>query len=256
MSHRFRSAFTLIELLVVIAIIAILAAILFPVFAQAKEAAKKTSCLSNLKQVALATVMYAGDADDYMFPNHYTDNATGDYVMWCARMTNNGPDFGAGLLGPYMKSGPIVDCPSATKRTDPSEFPVAYGVNANMYHDDDTFAIRPVSMTSIEMPADTILMGDAAQYLYSGRIVRTELVMSFVPGFLYQARHGGDFANFNWTDGHAKAMKLTYYQNDPFGLPAAALKQNKLGHAMKTAKEDPMNPMLSRKDAYYYRITK
>lgn len=64
-SHR-RLAFTLIELLVVIAIIAILAAILFPVFAQAKNAAKKTSDLSNLKQSVMAVLMYANDADDYM----------------------------------------------------------------------------------------------------------------------------------------------------------------------------------------------
>ena len=62
-----RHAFTLIELLVVIAIIAILAAILFPVFAQAKEAAKKTTTLSNLKQTATAILMYSGDNDDY-FP--------------------------------------------------------------------------------------------------------------------------------------------------------------------------------------------
>src|SRR5687768_9671457 len=61
-----RRAFTLIELLVVIAIIAILAAILFPVFAQAKEAAKKTHCVSNTKQVALAALMYAGDYEDVL----------------------------------------------------------------------------------------------------------------------------------------------------------------------------------------------
>ena len=63
-SSRFRRGFTLIELLVVIAIIAILAAILFPVFAQAREAARKTSCTSNMKQVGLAMLMYTGDYDD------------------------------------------------------------------------------------------------------------------------------------------------------------------------------------------------
>ena len=61
-----KKAFTLIELLVVIAIIAILAAILFPVFAQAKEAAKRTACLSNAKQIALSQKMYSGDNDDVL----------------------------------------------------------------------------------------------------------------------------------------------------------------------------------------------
>src|ERR1041384_5867613 len=66
--HCKRSGFTLIELLVVIAIIAILAAILFPVFAQARESARMSSCLSNLKQIGLGTAMYVQDYDE-RFPN-------------------------------------------------------------------------------------------------------------------------------------------------------------------------------------------
>ena len=77
-----RRAFTLIELLVVITIIAILAAILFPVFAQAKEAAKKTSCLSNLKNIGLAMNIYEGDFDDG-FPNtNVTGLWTGQRFRW------------------------------------------------------------------------------------------------------------------------------------------------------------------------------
>jgi prepilin-type N-terminal cleavage/methylation domain-containing protein/prepilin-type processing-associated H-X9-DG protein len=87
-----RKAFTLIELLVVIAIIAILAAILFPVFAQAKAAAKKTQDLSNLKQIGLGVVMYAGDYDD-KFPRTYYSGATGTRIRWRA------------VTHPYIKSG-------------------------------------------------------------------------------------------------------------------------------------------------------
>jgi prepilin-type N-terminal cleavage/methylation domain-containing protein/prepilin-type processing-associated H-X9-DG protein len=94
-------AFTLIELLVVIAIIAILAAILFPVFAQAREQARKTSCLSNSKQLGLAVMMYVQDYDET-----YPWGAFGpdlDHVdAW--------PD----LVFPYVKNDPVYNCPSAS----------------------------------------------------------------------------------------------------------------------------------------------
>ena len=96
-------AFTLIELLVVIAIIAILAAILFPVFAQAKASAKKTQCLSNAKQYITASLMYAADADDYA-PLLQT---TGSYTMQGAY-----PDAAIGnLLKPYTKNMDILASP-------------------------------------------------------------------------------------------------------------------------------------------------
>src|SRR6266516_1564184 len=86
--------FTLIELLVVIAIIAILAAILFPVFAQAREKARQTSCISNLKQLSLATIMYVGDYDQQNFwfrgrPNTTVKDAFGNVVTPAQMGYNN-----------------------------------------------------------------------------------------------------------------------------------------------------------------------
>src|SRR5262249_13352058 len=93
-----RRGFTLIELLVVIAIIAILAAILFPVFAQVREKARQSSCLSNQKQVALGVLMYAQDYDE-TFPQ-YDFTAPGVRIMWFS------------VIAPYLKANQIYKCPS------------------------------------------------------------------------------------------------------------------------------------------------
>lgn len=104
-----RRGFTLIELLVVIAIIAILAAILFPVFAQAREAARKASCQSNLKQMGAAWVMYVQDYDE-RYPTAQPQNA------WdtCPDMKDRGAFGGwiGNLLIPYSKNAAIFECPS------------------------------------------------------------------------------------------------------------------------------------------------
>src|SRR5262245_25024705 len=94
-----RPGFTLIELLVVIAIIAILAAILFPVFAQAREKARAISCLSNTKQMGLALMQYCQDYDETNVMNGYA----GGGPQW--------PD----LLQPYIKNDGILVCPSSNK---------------------------------------------------------------------------------------------------------------------------------------------
>ena len=113
MYRRNTTAFTLIELLVVIAIIAILAAILFPVFAQAREQARKTSCLSNTKQIGLAVLMYTQDYDE-QFPlatDSQTATDPNHFFTW------------QDLVQPYMKSYNLVLCPDSLHHNpDPLSF--------------------------------------------------------------------------------------------------------------------------------------
>lgn len=108
MWSKFKSqGFTLIELLVVIAIIAILAAILFPVFAQAREKARQSSCNSNVKQAALAVMMYLNDYDETYPQSYYyrnNQNSAAGYVHW------------TGITGPYVKNWGIYVCPSDPNR--------------------------------------------------------------------------------------------------------------------------------------------
>ena len=117
--------FTLIELLVVIAIIAILAAILFPVFARAREKARQTACLSNLKQIGLAALMYAQDFDE-KFPS-------GRVCNWAS-----GGPYGSHqqVLMPYVKNMQMFECPSLLCYTEtnpvirpPNSWPGSYGYN-------------------------------------------------------------------------------------------------------------------------------
>jgi prepilin-type N-terminal cleavage/methylation domain-containing protein/prepilin-type processing-associated H-X9-DG protein len=117
--QRLKSGFTLIELLVVIAIIAILAAILFPVFAQAREKARAITCVSNLKQIGLATMQYVQDNDETMpYPGADTGDAGGG---------EQGVPLGwAGIIYPYTKSTAVFLCPDDAQSQDV----VSYASNA------------------------------------------------------------------------------------------------------------------------------
>ncbi len=121
-----KRAFTLIELLVVIAIIAILAAILFPVFAQAKAAAKKTSSLSNVKQLALAALMYNGDSDNVWLVHSYWEGAPG--AAWD---TAEGKAFyWTGRLLPYVKTVGLFRSPGDGGNPPNGGLPISYVVNS------------------------------------------------------------------------------------------------------------------------------
>ena len=152
MTRRSVRAFTLIELLVVIAIIAILAAILFPVFAQAREKARQTSCLSNCKQIALAFQMYQQDNDGtYTWMGPHLGNDTADFMAPGAP-----PNWGAELM-PYIKSPKIYICPSA--RPSPFDKKQAWGpatdISASSYFMNGCFNGIPESI--VDQPADKVL---------------------------------------------------------------------------------------------------
>ena len=152
MTRRSSRAFTLIELLVVIAIIAILAAILFPVFAQAREKARQTACLSNCKQIALAFQMYQQDYDGmFTWQGPHLGDDIADFMAPGAK-----PTWGAELM-PYIKSPKIYICPSAQPSIFDKKYPwgPATDLSASSYFMNGCFNGIPESI--VDQPSDKVL---------------------------------------------------------------------------------------------------
>jgi prepilin-type N-terminal cleavage/methylation domain-containing protein/prepilin-type processing-associated H-X9-DG protein len=249
-------AFTLIELLVVIAIIAILAAILFPVFAQAKAAAKGSVCLSNLKQVGTASMLYSGDYDDLKVPKYgYWDDK---YTYWWFGSTTypaTTVDGTKGILYPYMKSQEIMDCPiNKGLAADPfSGVKFGLAMNTGNMAIPDGY-IDAQSMTSFESPAETIYYGDAAAEAYKGGAYILADVTEFMCDFASESAHGrhSKRANVAWYDGHAKAAPVTVSDATSGSKQLAA--QNNLGIIAKGGVSNRQGEffMLTKADCYYY----
>ncbi|MCW5934295.1 MAG: prepilin-type N-terminal cleavage/methylation domain-containing protein [Fimbriimonadia bacterium] len=175
-----RHGFTLIELLVVIAIIAILAAILFPVFAAAREKARQTTCVSNMKQILTSAVMYNQDYDEKFHR-----------LLTGARVLNNnpnGPDQAIGaedVLNPYVKNQGVWKCPSDSVPRDDCTgpqgtwFPISYSwthFQSGAWEHESTFGVCAYypaedskSMASIGRTAETIVMYELWTTLSYGR---------------------------------------------------------------------------------------
>jgi prepilin-type N-terminal cleavage/methylation domain-containing protein/prepilin-type processing-associated H-X9-DG protein len=164
-----RRGFTLIELLVVIAIIAILAAILFPVFAQAREKARQATCLSNMKQIGLASNMYVEDYDE-TFPGHDWTKSEGLYAMPDGRIYQGHVGWPL-LFYPYIKNQAVFICPSDDNPRDSwsdngkvnplhdtwgKPIPMSYSENADIF-----LQLPPVRLAAISFPAETYWIADA-----------------------------------------------------------------------------------------------
>jgi prepilin-type N-terminal cleavage/methylation domain-containing protein/prepilin-type processing-associated H-X9-DG protein len=151
-----RKAFTLIELLVVIAIIAILAAILFPVFAQAREKARQISCASNLRQLGLAINMYVQDYDE-KFP-------FGGWMPPGEGGGGDGTNEWQNTVFPYVKNKQLYRCPSMSDLDEDPNDPTAWLWNRNpvgyMYNNRLAANRSPVNLGAVSNPADCFLLVD------------------------------------------------------------------------------------------------
>jgi len=235
-----RRAFTLIELLVVIAIISILAAILFPVFARARESARRTSCLSNLKQIGLGMMMYVQDYDE-RFPAAYFRMDASNVVDWQE------------LVMPYTNSEQLFICPSSSRQAPDQRLNGSYGANARLLPTPPAYPNPPTTYTlaTINGASGLYLFMDAGSYRIDYNQAYNSSNWSYLPGSgdaggicdnagppdrgYDDCMHGRHFAGVNiaFADGHAKWVKSETVVTEARNVLVAS----------KTSAWDPKNPM-------------
>jgi prepilin-type N-terminal cleavage/methylation domain-containing protein/prepilin-type processing-associated H-X9-DG protein len=195
--------FTLIELLVVIAIIALLAAILFPVFARARENARRASCQSNVKQMALGALQYTQDYDERLPPAYNEDTQK----VW------------GELIQPYLKSTQLFQCPS-----DASSHSIAEGFTSPMIYSygwnflwlthagnvGRAYKYGGVALAQIASTSETIMLGDSPDSNADWAIAQPDFYVQYAP----PARHL-EGANLGFVDGHVKWFKTPGQLNGP-----------------------------------------
>ncbi len=200
-----RKAFTLIELLVVIAIIAVLAAILFPVFAQAREKARQTSCASNARQLGMGVLMYLQDYDETLTPVAIA-SADGNGVLWPV------------LVAPYVKNEQVRRCPSDVRAKSNS-----YGLNEITFPDltdPGNLQTRILTLAAFQTPSSTVMLGELGTQddLKTDRpdaykLTAPDYPLNDAADARPSARHFQS-VTLTWMDGHQKPARLEqFYTN-------------------------------------------
>ena len=193
---RRNHGFTLIELLVVIAIIAILAAILFPVFAQVREKARATACLSNEKQIGLAFIQYAQDYDE---------------TLPCGAQLNYGGFLGAGWAGqvyPYVKSAAVFACPddttSGNPKATPPTYPVSYAYNTLI---PNSFNLVKGHISALNTPVKTVMLSECVNDASAVNAPNEGATSNSAPGQFSPASTGNDFFAGEGDSGNSLTVK-------------------------------------------------